>query len=80
MLNYYCSVFDSGHQAIVIHAVYNYLILDFANPIKVIEMVWCVSRLSYEMCPSLIFGCFQEHSGKLRSASGSASASVFIRY
>ncbi|KAL1949721.1 hypothetical protein VTO73DRAFT_8602 [Trametes versicolor] len=35
-------VFDSGHQAIVIHAVYNYLILDFANPIKVIEMVWSI--------------------------------------
>ncbi|KAI0833789.1 hypothetical protein BC628DRAFT_1414527 [Trametes gibbosa] len=35
-------VFDSAHQAIVIHAVYTYLILDFANPIKVVELVWSV--------------------------------------
>lgn len=35
-------VFDSAHQAIVIHAVYTYLVLDFANPIKVIQLVWSV--------------------------------------
>ncbi|OJT15445.1 hypothetical protein TRAPUB_7990 [Trametes pubescens] len=34
--------FDSAHQAVVIHAVYNYLILDFANPSKVVTLVWSV--------------------------------------
>ncbi|KAL1949733.1 hypothetical protein VTO73DRAFT_8614 [Trametes versicolor] len=34
------SAFDSAHQAIVIHAVYNYLVLDFANPFKVVGLVW----------------------------------------
>ncbi|KAI0648798.1 hypothetical protein C8Q79DRAFT_472087 [Trametes meyenii] len=35
-------IFDSAHQAIVIHAVYNYLVIDFANPFKVITVVWSV--------------------------------------
>ncbi|KAH9848467.1 hypothetical protein C2E23DRAFT_436931 [Lenzites betulinus] len=35
-------VFDSTHQAIVIHAVYSYLVLDFANPVKVFLLVWSV--------------------------------------
>ncbi|EIW57884.1 uncharacterized protein TRAVEDRAFT_29797 [Trametes versicolor FP-101664 SS1] len=34
--------FDSAHQAVVIHAVYNYLVLDFANPFKVINLVWSI--------------------------------------
>ncbi|KAI0667864.1 hypothetical protein C8Q78DRAFT_980812 [Trametes maxima] len=35
-------IFDSAHQAIVIHAVYNYLVIDFANPFKVLTVVWSV--------------------------------------
>ncbi|KAI0636114.1 hypothetical protein C8Q77DRAFT_1155821 [Trametes polyzona] len=35
-------IFDSGHQAIVIHAVYNYLVLSFANPIRVTQLVWSI--------------------------------------
>ncbi|OJT15448.1 hypothetical protein TRAPUB_7993 [Trametes pubescens] len=34
--------FDSAHQAVVIHAVYNYLVLDFANPFKVVSLVWSI--------------------------------------
>ncbi|KAL1949732.1 hypothetical protein VTO73DRAFT_8613 [Trametes versicolor] len=38
-------VFDSAHQAVVIHAVYNYLVLDFANPFKVVTLVWSVPAI-----------------------------------
>ncbi|KAJ8469025.1 hypothetical protein ONZ51_g9270 [Trametes cubensis] len=31
---------DSVHQIVVIHVVYNYLILDFANPSKVTGIIW----------------------------------------
>ncbi|KAI0759244.1 hypothetical protein BD413DRAFT_617914 [Trametes elegans] len=32
--------FDTAHQAIVIHAVYNYLVLSFADPLKLTQNVW----------------------------------------
>lgn len=38
----HCSVLDTTHQAVVIHIVYNFLVLDFANPRSVVNMVWCV--------------------------------------
>ncbi|KAI0667863.1 hypothetical protein C8Q78DRAFT_294521 [Trametes maxima] len=33
-------IFDTVHQAIVIHIVYNYLVLDFVAPLKVLVLVW----------------------------------------
>ncbi|KAI9069019.1 hypothetical protein FKP32DRAFT_1671725 [Trametes sanguinea] len=33
---------DSAHQAIVIHAAYNYLVLDVLDPLKLILLVWSV--------------------------------------
>ncbi|OSD07715.1 hypothetical protein PYCCODRAFT_342690 [Trametes coccinea BRFM310] len=52
-------VLDSAHQAIVIHAAYNYLVLDVLNPMKLIALVWSIpAEIVFNALLALILNSF----------------------
>lgn len=45
-LTTFCRALDSLHQALVIHAVYHYVVTNFGKPDQMAQIVWYVSLSS----------------------------------
>ncbi|KAL7284406.1 hypothetical protein ACG7TL_001696 [Trametes sanguinea] len=59
---YLSAALDSAHQAIVIHAAYNYLALDVLNPLKLIALIWYPDTLVNSTITDVYtLDIFQEH-------------------